>query len=103
MEGHTMVFNCFDVIWFYDFSWLVLNSDLSSIKVCYYEIDSAKSIMKCNLLLKEKISTFSLEGFMLLFNHLDDYIARFNSRIFISFSVKYVLFSVRSTFIDSNF
>ena len=102
VEGHAQVFNGEFGVWLDHFPWSVLYPDLSAIEVRKDEVETSQSLEQGDFLLHEKVSTFALEGLVLLFLKDHDNITSFGLRNLISFSVLGVLLTIGCTLVDLN-
>lgn len=97
MEWHSKVLNSLYIFRFDNFTGLVSNSYLLSVKVSDHEINTSQSFKKGNLFFIKKISSLSFENLMRLFLDLENNIARLHIWVFISFTVEKIAFSIWST------
>lgn len=101
--GHTMTFNCLDIIRLDDLTRLVLDTNLFAVQMCQDEIDSGQGFKKRDLLLNQEISTSALELSIGLFLDLDDNITGLDAWILISLPVEDVFLSVGCTLVNLDF
>ena len=45
-----MAFNCLDVVWLDNFTLLVLNANLFTVKLCNHKVDASQRLEECDLL-----------------------------------------------------
>lgn len=82
---------------------MVLNSKLGTIEVGNNKVDSSEGFKKSNFFLNEQISSLTLESLVRHFFNNNDDITGLGARVFISFSVEYVVIAIRRTLIDFSF
>lgn len=100
VEGKTFIFDGFNIIRLDNFAWIVLDSDLCSVKMLKNEVNTCEGLIQSDFFFHEQICTLALENLVGLFLHNDDHITGLGTWKFICLTIEGVSLVVRCTLVD---
>lgn len=71
--------------------------------MCQHKFEASQGFKKCDFFFDEEVSSLSLESLVLFLLNLDNHIARFNIRNFVSLAVDSVSLAIGCSFVNFNF